>query len=54
VHRATLVLGRGGHALPFRPLGAGEYLVEVEARDLVDHRTRLATTLVTRPRRARG
>ncbi len=45
VATVTRVLGRGARSLAFVPPRAGEYAVEVEARDLVNHRTRMRTTL---------
>jgi hypothetical protein len=42
VATVTRVLGRGARSLAWVPPRAGTYRVEVEARDLVDHRTRIA------------
>jgi len=45
VATVTRVLGRGARSLVFVPPRAGPYAVEVEARDLVNHRTRVTTTV---------
>jgi hypothetical protein len=45
VATVTRVLGRGARSLAWVPPRAGEYAVEVEARDLVNHRTRIQTTV---------
>jgi hypothetical protein len=48
VHARTLVLARGPETLRFRAPSPGAYVVEVEARDLMDHRTRATRTLIVR------
>jgi hypothetical protein len=45
VATVTRVLGRGARSLAWIPPRGGEYAIEVEARDLVNHRTRIRTTV---------
>jgi hypothetical protein len=48
VAAVTRVLGRGARSLGWVPPRAGTYRVEVEARDLVNHRTRIRTVVRAR------
>jgi len=48
VATVTRVLGRGARSLAFVPPRGGTYTVEVEARDLVNHRTRVRTRVKAR------
>ena len=49
VHVRTLVMPRGVRALAYTPPERGAYTVQVQARDLLDHFTRVERTLEVRP-----
>ena len=51
VHVRTLVMPRGLRALAYTPPRSGAYSVQVQARDLLDHFTRVERTLEVRPAR---
>ena len=45
VHERTVVFARGPHELPWTPAEPGRYVVQIQARDLNNHFTRVERTL---------
>nr|MBA2638094.1 hypothetical protein [Solirubrobacterales bacterium] len=54
VRAVTLVLGGGAHRVRLGAAPPGSYTVEVQARDLMEHRTRVSRTLLITPARTGG
>jgi hypothetical protein len=53
VHVVTLVMPHGLRGVTYRPARAGQYTVQVQAVDLLNHYTRVERPLRVRPRRRR-